>query len=82
MFGMPISFYYGIAFVAFLAYVYAYTPLGRHMLFVGSSKEVARLAGIRVEWIRQAPTSQADCWPVLPGCSWSPRRADSTPPAP
>ncbi|MFF3895340.1 ABC transporter permease [Streptomyces sp. NPDC001812] len=52
VFGMPISFYYGIAFVAFLAYVYAYTPLGRHMLFVGSSKEVARLAGIRVEWIR------------------------------
>lgn len=50
--GLPISFYYGIAFVVLLAYVYAYTPLGRHMLFVGSSQEVARLAGIRVEWIR------------------------------
>lgn len=50
--GMPISFYYGLALVALLTYGYGYTPLGRHMLFVGSNQEVARLAGIRVEWIR------------------------------
>lgn len=50
--GMPVSFYYGIALGLFIAYVLAFTPLGRHMLFVGASREVARLAGIRVQGIR------------------------------
>jgi ribose transport system permease protein len=50
--GMPVSFYYGIALALFIAYVLAYTPLGRHMLFVGANREVARLAGIRVNGIR------------------------------
>jgi ribose transport system permease protein len=50
--GMPISFYYGIALALLLAYLIAYTPLGRHMLFVGSNREVARLAGIHVQRIR------------------------------
>ena len=50
--GMPISFYYGIALAALLAYVLAWTPMGRSMLFVGANREVARLAGIRVQRIR------------------------------
>ncbi|MFC7361034.1 ABC transporter permease [Nocardioides astragali] len=50
--GMPISFYYGIALALFLAYVLAWTPIGRSMVFVGSNREVARLAGIRVQRIR------------------------------
>ena len=49
---MPVSFYYGIALALALAYVLAWTPLGRHMLFVGANREVARLAGIRVQRIR------------------------------
>lgn len=52
VFGMPVSFYYGIALSVFVAYLLAYTPLGRHMLFVGANREVARLAGIRVQRIR------------------------------
>jgi ribose transport system permease protein len=52
IFGMPISFYYGIALGLLIAYILAFTPLGRHMLFVGASRDVARLAGIRVQGIR------------------------------
>lgn len=50
--GMPISFYYGIALALILAYVLAWTPVGRSMVFVGANREVARLAGIRVQWVR------------------------------
>ncbi len=50
--GMPASFYYGIALGLIIAYILAFTPLGRHMIFVGSSREVARLAGIPVQGIR------------------------------
>jgi ribose transport system permease protein len=50
--GLPISFYYGIAIALLFAYVLAFTPLGRHMQFVGSNREVSRLAGIRVDRIR------------------------------
>jgi ribose transport system permease protein len=50
--GMPVSFYYGILLALLIAYVLGWTPLGRHMLFVGANREVARLAGIRVQRIR------------------------------
>lgn len=50
--GMPVSFFYGLALALGIAYVMGYTPLGRHMLFVGANREVARLAGIRVNRIR------------------------------
>ena len=50
--GLPISFFYGLAIVLVFAYVLGFTPLGRHMRFVGSNREVSRLAGIRVNRIR------------------------------
>jgi len=50
--GMPVSFYYGILLALVIAYVIAWTPLGRAVVFVGSNPEVARLAGIRVNRIR------------------------------
>ena len=50
--GLPISFYYGVAIVLLFVYVLGFTPLGRHMRFVGSNREVSRLAGIRVNRIR------------------------------
>lgn len=50
--GLPISFYYGVLLAIGLAYLLGWTPLGRSMLFVGASPEVARLAGIRVRRIR------------------------------
>jgi ribose transport system permease protein len=50
--GLPVSFYYGIGLVLVFAYVLAFTPLGRHMQFVGANREVSRLAGVRVNAIR------------------------------
>ena len=50
--GLPISFYYGIAVAGVFTYVVTCTPLGRHMLFVGSNRSVARLAAVRVNRIR------------------------------
>jgi ribose transport system permease protein len=49
---LPVSFYYGLALTLFLAYLMRFTPLGRHMAFVGANREVARLAGVRVPRIR------------------------------
>jgi ribose transport system permease protein len=50
--GLPISFYYGLVLVAGFAYLLAFTPLGRHIRFVGASREVSRLSGVRVNRIR------------------------------
>lgn len=50
--GLPVSFFYGLALVLLLAYILRFTPLGRQMVTVGANREVARLAGIRVDRIR------------------------------
>jgi ribose transport system permease protein len=50
--GLPVDFYYGLALVLIFAYVLWATPLGRHMRFVGASREVSRLSGVRVDRIR------------------------------
>ncbi len=50
--GLPISVYYGVVAAIVLAYVLTSTPLGLRMSFVGSSREVARLAGVNVNRIR------------------------------
>jgi ribose transport system permease protein len=50
--GLPVSFYYGIGLTLAFAYVLMFTPLGRHMQFVGANREVSRLAGVRVNAIR------------------------------
>jgi ribose transport system permease protein len=52
VFGLPIAFYYGVILVLGFAYLLAFTPLGRHMRFVGASREVSRLSGVRVNRIR------------------------------
>ncbi|MFD5469878.1 ABC transporter permease [Streptomyces sp. NPDC127105] len=50
--GLPISFFYGLALMLGFAYVLHFTPLGRTMRFVGESREVSRLAGVRVTRVR------------------------------
>ncbi|HET8977082.1 MAG TPA: ABC transporter permease [Solirubrobacteraceae bacterium] len=50
--GLPIAFYIGLLICFILWYVLSYTPLGRHLLFVGEGREVARLAGLRVDSMR------------------------------
>jgi ribose transport system permease protein len=50
--GLFVSFFYGAALALAFAYVLGFTPLGRHMRFVGASREVSRLSGVRVNRIR------------------------------
>jgi ribose transport system permease protein len=50
--GLPALFWYGVILVAIVGYIMSGTPLGRHMLFVGSNRDVARLAGVPVRGIR------------------------------
>lgn len=50
--GVEAVVWYSVAAAIALAYLLAFTPLGRHMLSVGSNREVARLAGVRVDRIR------------------------------
>jgi len=54
LFGLPKSVYFGIALAAVLWYALKYMPVGRHLLFVGQSREVARLSGLPVEALRFA----------------------------
>jgi len=50
--GFPLVVWIGWVFVVVLWYLYERTPLGRFLLFVGGSRESARLAGLRVDRIR------------------------------
>ncbi|WP_367326409.1 ABC transporter permease [Streptomyces sp. HUAS ZL42] len=52
LFGLPLSFYYGVALSLVFAYVLTWTPLGRHIAFVGANRDVARLAGVNVRAVR------------------------------
>lgn len=52
IFDLPLAFYYGVLLTVVIWYVFSFTPLGRYLFFVGSGREVARLAGVSVERIR------------------------------
>jgi ribose transport system permease protein len=67
LFGIPYAFYYGLALTALVWYVYARTPLGRYLYFVGSGRNVARLAGLRVDAIRAGSLIAAGFLSALAG---------------
>jgi ribose transport system permease protein len=50
--GVQLGFYYGVLLTIVVWYVFAFTPLGRYLYFVGAGREVARLSGVRVQAIR------------------------------
>ena len=50
--GIPLEFFYALALMFIIWYVTSLTPLGLRSLFVGQSRDVARLSGIRVDRIR------------------------------
>lgn len=50
--GIPVEFYYGLVLMLIIWYVSSFTPLGLRALFVGQSRDVARLSGIRVSRMR------------------------------
>ncbi len=49
IFSIPIEFYYGLVIMLIAWYVLTFTPFGQRALFVGQSREVARLSGFNVE---------------------------------
>jgi ribose transport system permease protein len=65
--GLPLSFWYGIVLCAAFAYVLRWTPIGRHIIFVGANREVARLAGINVNRIRAGSYIAASVVAALAG---------------
>jgi ribose transport system permease protein len=52
VFGIPIEFYYGLILMLIIWFVVSFTPLGLRSLFVGQSRDVAGLSGIRTSRIR------------------------------
>jgi ribose transport system permease protein len=50
--GIPYSFFYGVIAAGVIWYVLRYTAIGQYVLFVGRSRDVARLSGLNVQRIR------------------------------
>jgi ribose transport system permease protein len=50
--GLQAAFFYGLGLTILCWYVFSHTPLGRYLHFVGAGREVARLAGLRVDALR------------------------------
>lgn len=66
-FGLPGSFWLALALTIVVWYVLQHTPLGRHLLFVGKGREVARLSGVRVDAIRFGSLVASSMFGVLAG---------------
>jgi ribose transport system permease protein len=52
LFGVPAPFYCALGLTFVLWFVLQHTPLGRRMIFISENREVARLAGLKVNRIR------------------------------
>jgi ribose transport system permease protein len=52
LFAIPLEFYYGLVLLAVVWYFFTLTPAGQRASFVGQSRDVARLSGIRVNRMR------------------------------
>jgi ribose transport system permease protein len=50
--GIPLDFWYGIVIMLIMFYVLTFTPFGQRSLFIGQSREVARLSGFKVNRTR------------------------------
>lgn len=50
--GIPLDFWYGIVIMLIMFYVLTFTPFGQRSLFIGQSREVARLSGFKVDRTR------------------------------
>src|SRR5487761_170338 len=65
--GVPYSFYFGVIAAGIIWYVLRYMPLGQYLLFVGRSRDVARLSGLNVQGIRFASYVVAGLFAALAG---------------
>ncbi|HXW81366.1 MAG TPA: ABC transporter permease [Acidimicrobiales bacterium] len=50
--GLPLAFFYALALTVAVWYIFAFTPIGRYLYFVGAGRNVARLSGLPVDRIR------------------------------
>lgn len=50
--GIPVEFFYAIALMLILFYVFEFTAAGRRMLIVGRGRSVAKLSGLSVNRVR------------------------------
>ena len=67
IFGLPMTFYYAVLLTTLVWYVFSYTPFGRYLYFVGASREVARLSGLRVQLIRTCALVGTSVFSALAG---------------
>lgn len=51
--GLPLTVFYAFAAALLLWFVYEHSPVGRRLLFVGASRDAARLGGLRVDALRR-----------------------------
>lgn len=65
--GVSLIFWYAIALVLVLGYLFEFTVLGRRMLVVGRGRLVARLSGLRVRRIRWGALTAAGAISGLAG---------------
>jgi len=49
IFSIPLDFWYGIVIMLIMFYILTFTPIGQRALFIGQSREVARLSGFKVK---------------------------------
>jgi ribose transport system permease protein len=52
LFGLSLEFWYALVILLIVWYISSFTPIGLRALFVGQSRDVARLSGIRVSRLR------------------------------
>ena len=79
LFGIPLAFYYAIVLCLLIWYLFQFTAVGRHMLFVGRGHEVARLSGIRVPRLRVSAMMASSVFGALAGILYTGTRGAADP---
>ena len=79
VFGIPVGFYYALILAAIIWYVFQHTSLGRRLLFVGRGREVARLSGVNVNWMRAGAMISAGVIAAFAGVLYTGMRGAADP---
>ena len=79
LFGVALLFWYALILTIGLWYFLEYTAAGRRLLFVGRGREVARLSGVKVEWVRAGALVGAGLISALSGVLYVGMRGSADP---
>lgn len=77
--GIPLAFYDAVLLCVVVWYVFQHTAVGRRMLFVGRSREVAQLSGIRVDRVRWGSMLASSLCGALAGIIYTGTRGAADP---